>query len=161
MALLRTIVSHKWRTAATTRDQHKQKSDEGQRDLPVLGLDLPRIFQDAHVDEQISWRFQASREVDVGPLAFVSSQKIPVLPNVVFFLRAQTAGTRIVARSSAAPHRRLLTWELLEIDAAPDQLLQLVSPRTVVGEQAPFVPPHREVVHQQRACGCLLRSRVE
>lgn len=60
------------------------------RDSPVLCLDFTCILEYSHVDEQVSWRLQAPRQVDVCPLPLVGCQQVAVLSDILLFLRAET-----------------------------------------------------------------------
>lgn len=130
--------------------------------LPVFCLNLTRIFQHSHVDEEISRRLQAPRQVNVSPLPLVRGKQIAVLPYVIFLLRTQATRGRVrgcaAARSSVS---NLLSRKLADICAFPYELLKLVRARAMVSQQAPLVPSHGQVVDEESARRGLIGSRVK
>src|SRR5512140_2331636 len=92
--------------------------------VPVFSLYLPRIFEHPDVDEEISGRLEAARQVNIGPVALVGGQQVAILPDIVLFLRAETAcrsaiaGTRHAIRSCY-----LLPRQVEEVRTVPNELL--------------------------------------
>lgn len=64
---------------------------------PVLCLDFTRIFEHSNINKQVSRRLQATREIDICPLALVGRQQIAILSDVLLLLWAQAALRSIVA----------------------------------------------------------------
>jgi hypothetical protein len=97
-------------------------------------------------------------------VAFVCGQKVAVLPDVVLLLGAKTAARVAVGGAIHAvgcPWSCMLTSEVKQVRPAPDELLQLVRSRPVVGKKTSLVPSHGHVVDQQGASCGLLCSGVE
>jgi hypothetical protein len=90
-------------------------------------------------------------------MPLVCGQQIPILPEIIFLLRAQTAASRSTIRPWGRCRSTLLLGprNVENICPVPNHLLQFVGSRPVVGEEAALVPAHRQVVDQERA-GCSL-----
>ncbi len=114
-----------------------------ERDRAVLGLDLSSIFENSHVDENVLRRFQTSSEVNFRPLTFVGGEQVAVLMCVLFLFRAQAARCGGLSRAAS---RSGVVLQIGDVYAVPTHLLQLVSPHSMVREQAPFIPSHAEMV---------------
>ena len=133
---------------------------------PVFCLYLSSVLQHSDIDKEIPRRIQATREVNVGPLALVSCEKIAVLAHVVFLLRAETARCAVAVgtRDTVGPRRRsllLLPGKVHEIRTAPYKLLQLIGPGPVICQQTSLVSSHGKVVHHEGTCRGLVGVRVE
>ena len=130
--------------------------------LPIFGLNLPRIFQYSNIDEQVSGRLKAAGQINICPMTLVCSQQVAVLPDIVLLLRTETAACVTVAGAIHAIRCPcLLGGQVKQVRAVPNELLQLVCSRPVVGKEASFVPSHRHMIDQQGACGGLLNGRIE
>lgn len=136
--------------------------------IPVFSLDLAGVFEDPDVNEQVPRWFQTSSQINISPLSFVSSQQIPVLPDIILFLRTQATGST-VCRASASPERvasgnsitYLLAGEVHDVCATPDQLFQFVRPGPVVGKQTALVSSHGQMVRQKRPGHALVGIWIE
>lgn len=134
----------------------------GADDLPILRLDLPRIFENPDIDKQIPRGLQAPRQVNIRPLALVRSQEVAVLPDIVLFLGAETAAcVRVADGGCAIGSRCWLAGEIEDIGAVPDELLELVGACPMVGQEAALVSPDGQVVDEEGACRGLLDRGVK
>ena len=134
-----------------------------QIDGAVLGLDLSRIFQNPHIDEEILRRLETARQIDVCPLAFITGQKIVVLPKVLFFFRTQAA-LICVAICLALYRLPLLLLMVLLFEyvlALPAHSLQLLCTYTMVCQETSFVALHGKMVNKQGACCRLVFIGIE
>lgn len=61
------------------------------RNAPVFCLDFSSIFQYSHINEKVGGRLEASGQINVGPLALVSGQKIAVQANIFLLFGTETA----------------------------------------------------------------------
>ena len=95
---------------------------------PVFGLYLPSILQHSHVDIQVLGRFNAPREIDIGPLALVRGEQALILTDVLLLFRAERVGRIAIGlagavRSSTA---RGIKGLAQDIAAVPTHLFELV-----------------------------------
>ena len=65
------------------------------------------------------------------------------------------------APPAASGISQLLARQIQHVDTAPDKVLELVSARAVVGQEAALVAAHRQVVDQEGAGRGLIRTGVE
>ena len=128
---------------------HEKLAVLGEVQTSILGLNLPRVAQHPHIDENVLRRLQAARQVDVGPLPLVLRQQLTVLVHVLL-LFGREGGSSVVGRTGTRSRSRPRTENILPI---PDHLLEFVRAGAVVGQQAAFVATHAEVVDHQRTGG--------
>lgn len=131
-------------------------------DLPIFRLDLPRIFENPDIDEQVPRRLQASRQVNVRPLALVRGEQVAVLPDIVLFLGAETAARVGVARGGCAIGPGCwLAGKIEDIGAVPHKFFELVGACPMVGQEAALVSSDGQVVDEKGACRGLLDRGVK
>lgn len=128
--------------------------------MPVFRLYFPSILEHSHVDEEITRRLEAPREINVGPLSLVCRQQIAVLTHVLLFLRTEAA-CRPVITPAAGRTAYLLSRQIDHVGPIPYQLLDFFRSSAMIGQQASLIPPHREVVDEQGAGHGWIGCRVE
>lgn len=129
--------------------------------VPIFGLNLPRIFQHAYINEEILGGLQGTRQVHIGPLALICRQQITVQSKVLLFLGAQRAvSTRSLRDASVLAHVAGLLL-LQHINSRPAKLFQFLRPHPMVRHQAALIPAHAKVIHQKRAGGGRVGRGIE
>lgn len=112
-------------------------------DVPVFCLDFSRVFEHAHVDEQIFWWLETASEIYVCPLALVGGEEVAVLADVFFFLGAEAAFFILFAGLACSACVVFSSVGLLEdVDAVPAVAFELFGAHFVVCKQTSLVSAH-------------------
>jgi hypothetical protein len=109
-----------------------------QIDRAVLGLNLSRVLEHSNVNEEVLWRLQAARQIDIRELCLVLADKLRIRVEIrVFFWRKRillAAGSHCTV--TLARHANIVVPCIVRIQifAFPDQTLELIGSDAVVGQ---------------------------
>lgn len=125
----------------------------------VFRLDLSSILQHSDINENVLWRLQVSRQVNVGPMTLVGREEVAVLVDILLLFGTQTAGRSTLTSSCIRTCRCLL--DLGDISALPAHGLELVGPGLVVGHETALISSHGEMMDQKCTSQCWIICWIE